>query len=150
MPVTENKVVILDFNRTLYDPDSGSLVTDACLVLRELSSRGHVLCLLSRREGGRDELVDSLGIRDYFSKVYFVDRKSVASFETVLDEHNACAAASFVVGDYVPDEIAFGNAVGMTTIWARWGKFSDVPPTLPHQRPDYVVGNLRGVLEIIS
>jgi len=145
-----NKIIVFDFNRTLHDPDSDSLVPNVRLVLDELKNKGHTLPLLSRREGGRDAPVDSLGTRDYFSKAYFVDQKSVDNFKVILSEYDARASSGFVVGDYVPDEIAFGNKIGTTTIWARRGKFSDLTPALPHEHPNYTVRNLRDILEIID
>ena len=60
------KIIIFDFNRTLYDPDQQCLVADARLVLQALRERGFSLCLISRAAPSRKELITELGLDQYF------------------------------------------------------------------------------------
>lgn len=123
--------IIFDFNRTIYDPESRSLVPYAAELLAELSGKGAVLHLVSMIEADRADILESLGIARYFTSTAFVSDKE--------DAMRSIAANSgeplYVVGDHLHGEIRIGNMIGAKTVWLRRGRFSSLEPLLPHDRP---------------
>jgi FMN phosphatase YigB (HAD superfamily) len=115
-------ILIFDFNRTIFNPDSGALFADALPTLQALRERGAKLGLVSRREGSRDSLISRLGIRAYFDCIELVDEKTVATFRQMVATLGSTAAAHvpervLVVGDRLVEEIGIGRALGYETAW---------------------------------
>lgn len=108
--------IIFDFNRTLYDPIQEQLYTDALKCLESLKDLS--LGLLTTQAANRNNtLFAELGILDYFTHIIVTRQKTqqhLADFAQILHTpHNQI----FVVGDRLDEEIAFGNELGMQTIW---------------------------------
>lgn len=142
------KIVIFDFNRTLYDPDAKGLVRGTRLVLRTLTKRGFILYLVSRGNS-RQALIKSLGIGSYFKEIIVSREKSKQDFEKITQQRNLDLASSFVIGDRARQEIKFGKYLGLKTIWIREGKFALEPPRRKDENPDFTVNELKSVLELI-
>jgi FMN phosphatase YigB (HAD superfamily) len=105
-------ILIFDFNRTIFNPDSGALFADALPTLQALRERGAKLGLVSRREGSRDSLISRLGIRAYFDCIELVDEKTVATFRQMVATLGSTAAA------HVPERVlGIGRALGYETAW---------------------------------
>ncbi len=119
-----SRALILDFNRTLFDPDTGALFPGVPELLEDIIKMRR-LYLYSKREGGRDTLVNDLGIGDFFQHVYFTDRKDAESIRAILEEHNIAAKDCYVIGDLMTSELQAGHDAGVETIWVRQGKFAD-------------------------
>lgn len=142
-------LVIFDFNRTLYDPDAQALIPHAKRVLWVLERRGHHLFLLSRKEPERQDAFRLLGLDQYFSGSAFVGAKTKELLNAIMRKNEFLPSETVVVGDYVKEEIACGNAVGAKTVWVRRGKFANVPPSAPREEPTYEVRDIRKILKII-
>lgn len=132
------RTVIFDFNRTLYEPDSGALFDGVPEMLEELKSEREMI-LYSKKEGGRDDLVEHLGISPYFKSVYFIEKKTTESVQDILQEHGLSTADALIVGDLITSELAAGHGAGIDTIWVRQGKFADVEGDF---QPTHTVQNL--------
>ncbi|HEY4476030.1 MAG TPA: HAD hydrolase-like protein [Candidatus Paceibacterota bacterium] len=143
------KIIIFDFNRTMYDPDSKCLMRDARFVLRTLFRRGFSLYLISRAGKLRKEFIKNLGISEYFSRVIIAKEKSKKDFEQIAAPTAINRGLSFVVGDRVRKEIRIGNSLGLQTIWLRSGKFADEKPRAKSEWPTYIVSSLRDILSIV-
>lgn len=143
------KIVIFDFNRTIYDPDNDRLILGARFVLRILLRRGFLLYLLSRAGKSRRELIKNLGIGQYFSRIVVAEEKSKKDFEKIITRKFVKRSLSFVVGDRVRKEISIGNSLGLQTIWLKTGKFANEKPRKKIERPTYVVRTLRDILSVI-
>ncbi|OGN29702.1 MAG: hypothetical protein A3A33_04390 [Candidatus Yanofskybacteria bacterium RIFCSPLOWO2_01_FULL_49_25] len=142
------RIIIFDFNRTLYDPDHRKLFSDVPEVLKIAKSRGYDLYLVSSAMPSRKELVHELGLHDDFAKVIITDSKR-DGFESIALEKDIDFRKSFVVGDRVVDEITLGNKLGMQTIWLCAGRFADEMPTEKVEKPIFVIKELKEVLRII-
>ncbi len=142
------RVIIFDFNRTIYDPDSDKLVAGAKFVLRTLLRRGFKLFLISRAQKSRRELINKLGLDEYFVRVVVTSDKNRGDFERFLSKKTDLSS-SFIVGDRVRGEIAIGNKLNLQTVWVRSGKFADELPRSDIENPTYTVKELRDVLGII-
>lgn len=142
-------LIIFDFNRTIYDPDTRALVPHARRVLWVLGRRGHRVFLLSRKEPGRQSAFRALGLDRYFFGSAFVDVKTKETLSRIMRKNKTPPNETVVVGDYVKEDIACGNAIGAKTIWVRRGKFARVLPSAPQEEPTHTVRDIREILKII-
>lgn len=138
--------IILDYNRTLYDPETQSLYPEAAVLLRNLSQK-HDLYLIGRNEPGRSNKLDELDIRRYFKEVRFVDQKTEELFGNIITDNEN---VTFVIGDRVYEEIAIGNKLGYRTIWVRQGKFSGETPRKEAENPLLTVHSLSEIEPILE
>lgn len=140
-----NTIIIFDFYRTLYDPDIEDLMPDSLMVLKSLWQSNFELILITRKEQGRPELIESLDIDKYFSQILQVNEKGRA-LQKVIKSH---PERSFVViGDRAHEEIVIGNKLGTKTIWLRAGKFaSELPESF---KPTHTVNSLIEILPLLS
>lgn len=141
------KIVIFDFKRTIFDPDTGKLTSGTKQVLLTLKNRGFDLFLVSHGLF-KKVLIDELGVGSYFEGVIISKEKSVEDFKKIVSENNVGIKNSFVVGDRVRGEIAFGNSLGFQTIWLKKGLFAKELPSNYQERPNFVVSEIKEVLEI--
>ena len=143
------KLVIFDFNRTIYDPVTKGLLPDVEVVLGTLINRGFDLYLVSRGNQRKD-LIDSLGISNYFKEIIVSNTKSKRDFETIIAQEAVDIKSSFVMGDRVRKEITSGNTLGLKTIWLRQGKFANELPRNSTEQPNHVVKRLKDTLDIVK
>lgn len=137
--------IILDFNRTVYDPELDALAEGAKDALEALKAAGHALHLVSKLEPGRDDALDALGIRQYFESVAFVPEKEEAMHRIA----ESAAGTVFVVGDHLHNEIRIGNRLGARTVWVKQGKFASLQPEGEHDEPWRTASSMREVPALI-
>ena len=137
------KAVIIDFNRTLYDPDKDKLIDGAKELIELLKSRNIILGLISTREFGRCEKIDT--ISSFFSFIRLVREKSTDDLEDFLENFNLYPRDVFVIGDRIKKEITLGNKLGMRTFWLCSGKFSEETPSFKEERPNKTFYSLRDI-----
>ncbi|MBI3120014.1 MAG: HAD hydrolase-like protein [Candidatus Kerfeldbacteria bacterium] len=144
-----NNIVILDFNRTIYDPGQQALIPGARFVLRTLLRRGFRLYLVSRAGTSRRNLIKSLGIEQYFSRIVVAKEKRKQDFMNIVRSRSIARDSSFIVGDRVQQEIRIGNELGLQTVWVKWGKFAKEVPQTQIEKPTYTVHTWKEVLNVI-
>lgn len=135
-------LAIIDFNRTIYDPDTEELVTGAAEFLAALAKREICMVLLSRDVGGRLDILDRLGVKGFFSETVFVADKTAAVMRDVMERYGATPKETFVVGDYLYQDIRAGNQAGAFTIQYKQGPLAGRGPQTPDDIPKAVVKNL--------
>lgn len=94
------------------------------------------------------------GLYDYFSCIASPDisgkrKPQHDSFLLALDRLKAAPQDAWVVGDSLRREIEPGNSLGMTTVYARYGDWLNIP--FPSIKPDYIIddfSDLPGLLGI--
>lgn len=138
-------IIIFDYYRTLFNPDTDSLYAGVIEVVKKLSQKND-LFLVSRNEPGRATRLKEFGIHKYFQKSIFVEEKTKEAFETLAKK----GIRTIVVGDRVKQEIALGNQLGLTTVWVRQGKFADELPSVEGERPNYMIQDIRELTDIIA
>ncbi|MBI5230489.1 MAG: HAD family hydrolase [Candidatus Magasanikbacteria bacterium] len=143
------KIIVFDFNRTLYDPDNDCLITDVKFVLRVLIRRGFLLYLISCTGKPRKKLIKNIGISKYFSRIIVTKEKNKKNFERLAATMAVDRSSSFVVGDRVRKEISIGNSIGVQTVWLKFGKFANEKPRKKIERPTFTVSTLREILSIV-
>lgn len=149
MRIDMKRIVIFDFNRTLFDPDKNSLVPKTIEVLEMLKERGFKLYLVSRAGVFRKRLIESLEIKDYFARVVTRKEKRFKDFKVIAGQKNLDVRESFVVGDQLKNEILFGNRLGFKTIWINIEKIN-VQSLSKEERPTIIVKSLEQVVLVIK
>lgn len=143
-----NKLIIFDFNRTIYDPDARALMPGAVELLRAARDKGYILVLLGKAAASREQLLEDLGIAQYFAETMLVDEKSDAILEGFAQRHNADKSISYVIGDRNQGELKYGARGGWQTIWLKAGKFASELPD-PDKQPTYTVTRLSEVAALL-
>ena len=136
--------IIIDYNRTLFDPETRDLYPGAFTLLEQLAVR-HDLYLVSKNEPGRSTRLEQLGISRFFKQTYFVEEKTPDLFVSILEN-----AQGFVIGDKLNSEIAAGNAANCVTIRVCQGKYALELAQNSGQQPTHTVLSLVEVPEIVK
>lgn len=137
--------IILDYNRTIFNPETDDLYPDVLDLLIKIS-KNHELFLISRNEPQRRERLKDFDIANYFKQILFVDNKSYEVFEEIAGESKNV----FVVGDSISDEIKIGNQLGLITIRIKQGKFAKDMPRENDERAKFEIANISELEKIIS
>jgi FMN phosphatase YigB (HAD superfamily) len=143
------QAVIIDFNRTLYDPDSAELEKEGIEILEYLKSKNYLLYLVARDNPKRRDLIKSLGIEKYFRKILIKQEKSEEDFLECLVDAKLPSKDFVVIGDRIKKEISIGNKLGMMTIWIRKGKFSQEKPGSVTEKPDQIIDKLVDIKDFL-
>jgi len=145
----KKKIVVFDFNRTLYDPERRVLIKGVLPVLKSLVYRGYALYVVSTAAPSRHKLMKDLGLGEYFEKMVVTNNKK-KSFDLLLKNKSIDLEKSFVVGDRVRKEIRYGNLAGLKTVWVRAGKFAKETPRFQTEKPNHKAKNIRAILKILK
>ncbi|RJQ35255.1 hypothetical protein C4568_01390 [Candidatus Parcubacteria bacterium] len=149
-PKENGLAVIFDFNRTIYDPDRNDFIDGAEDLLRFLHEKQVPMYLVSKAEESRPQVLEEMGLANYFQKTFFVERKEPALFFEILRDTNLQPKDVYVIGDHLHKEIRSGNQSGMRTIWLKSGKFADLEPATVSDTPWQTITHLREVLPLIG
>jgi ribonucleotide monophosphatase NagD (HAD superfamily) len=133
--------IIFDWKRTLYDPDSRSLIAGAKEVL-ELARQNNIpLVLIGKGGDDMQAEVDRLGVREFFTDVIFREGSKDANlFESKVSKEDP--RNTLFIGDRVRSELAIGTMLHVTTIWIRQGKFAGEEPENEAQKSAYTFSSL--------
>lgn len=142
-------LVIIDFNGTMYDLETGTLMPGAKELLDGLKEKGVTTVLVSKQVLGREGLPAQLGIADYFAEILFVDEKTGKLFCEIMERYRATAENTYVIGDYPPSEIRAGNEAGAFTIHFKRGRYSDLPTNDENEKAHVTVEHLQEALAYI-
>lgn len=133
-----NKCIILDFNRTVYDPETEGLVDGAVDFLNKYM--GHYkLALISKGDRQRRQLIEKLELKKFFDYIEIIPKKTQASFEKCLKDCQCAPQMAWLIGDRARVEIKIAKKMGMNTIWLRRGKFENEQPESEEYAPHFQV-----------
>jgi len=93
------KLVICDFNKTLYDPTAQQLFPCALEMLEYFQKSGIKLALLSTEMPDRARLLDKFGMATYFEQVHFVIHKTASSIQAIVDASGVAMQDVLIIGD---------------------------------------------------
>lgn len=143
-------LAIIDFNGTMYDPETGTLVPGAKELLEGLKQKGVVMALVSKQVLGREGLPKKLGIADYFAEILFVDQKTGQQFRKIMDTYRAKPQETFVIGDYPASEIRAGNEAGAFTLHFIGGRYPLLEMENDLEKPKVQIETLPEALRYIE
>lgn len=145
-----SKIIIFDFNRTIYDPEKQSLTPGIVDLLENLSQAEYGLHLVSMAADSRAELIKQLGIESFFTSITLCSQKTLKLFTEILDAASANPQHSYVVGDRVKKEIRLGNELGLRTIWFKNGRFAEEEPEHYFEQPTFTVSNINEIWSVVQ
>lgn len=143
------KAIIFDYNRTLFNPESGVLFFGVKEILEHYQEKKYTLFLVAKGDKERKEQIKSLGLNAYFKKIIVNPEKTKSDFEECM---KACEeeVEFYVVGDRIKREILFGNQCGMKTIWLKRGKFKNETPEKIEEEAHYIISSIQEIKKIIN
>ncbi len=144
----KDKLIIIDFNRTIYDPENSQMYAGAREMIKDLRSRGYITVIATRIEGGRSELIAKQGVSDIVDGIENIPTKNGRIFQGIADKYLGHYKKNdvWVIGDYITSEIRAGVEAGFHTIWVRQGKFRDV--CSDDIRPEHIIYSIEEVVNI--
>ena len=143
------KNVIFDWKRTLYDPESKTLINGTKELLEMFSDHNIPMFLIGKGESDMYREVDRLGVKKFFKEIKFVEgEKNPEYYKPHIDSLNP--SQTFVIGDRARSELATGKSLATTTVWVRQGKFADELPKNEQMVPDYQVDSLIELRKLIQ
>lgn len=123
----KKKLLIADFNRTLYDPENEMLFDGVAELLKKLRENTFVVVVATKVEGLRGEKIAKSGLEEMTDAILNLKEKTPENFrqiaEDYLDQYEKDSV--WVVGDVLGSEIAAGIENDFHTVWLRKGKFSE-------------------------
>lgn len=129
---------------------------DVIPTLMQLRVEGYKLALITTGVHRRQERkVELLNIRPHFDKIEINDSErgllTHQCFEHVLQELGVRGDEAVTVGDRIYSELRIANSFGMTTVQMLHGRFQEMMPESPEERPDfriYRISELPAVLQL--
>jgi len=151
------EAIFLDFGRTIYDPDSGSLFPGTIETLEKLSQQGLKLGLLTVAEtddlDSRVKELDDLGLSVFFQSIDIVSRSTKGKdFTNLLRDFGMEEKTDncLVVGDNLKREIIAGNTIGAFTVWIRQRLSGDWKPQNEIQTPKATIEAIEELIPLIE
>jgi len=142
-------LVIFDWKRTLYNPDSKKLIKGAKSLLKSLKAKNIPVILVGKGKEEMQDEVARLEIDAFFKKIIFVENdKNVDIYKPLMSIEKS--RQIFFVGDRVRSELEIGNRLGAKTIWIKRGKFAEELPQNKFQNPDFIITSLQECLELLK
>lgn len=102
--------------------------------------------LVSKKEPEREDILERLGIEHLFSSVFFVDDKEKAIKSIVA----TATQPVYVIGDYLFQDIRYGNRAGAKTVWFKRGRFADLEPEQKEDIPWRTISELKDFWSVIG
>jgi len=146
------KVIIFDWGRTLYDPETDGLFVGVAELVPELAKYySLVLVSLAKNDSPeeRRRKIEESGIAKHFKLVLVGGEDKDEMYEKVLKELAVTPENIVVVDDRMLRGIAWGNRRGARTVWLRKGKFSDELPTEETGHPTFTVSDITEVKNLL-
>ena len=83
-------------------------------------------------------MLDTLGIKQFFKRIEFTDKKDPELFlEMIGKDRNV-----LVVGDSIHREITVGNILGLITVRVLQGAFANQVPVSPLEKAEYEINDI--------
>lgn len=143
------KGIIFDFNRTLYDPDKHRVFRGVRGLLGSLYRR-FSLSLVTTEQVDRSFVLEGSKLAGFFKCVESVGEKTPEAFLRCCWEMQLEPTEVIAVGDRVKGEIVAANKAGITTVWLKRGKFSTELPSSKIEEPDFIIEDLKELVEILG
>lgn len=142
-----SKLIVCDWNRTLYDPEEGKLYSDALVFLDTLTARGSRVVIVSVREDNAPARQAKEAIRDLVADFLENTKKTPDLFYQLQEKYPA--EEYWAIGDKIDSEIAAAKQAGWRTIRVRRGKFADQVAQNEWETAEFEVSNFTEALLLL-
>lgn len=110
------KLIILDYNRTLFDPINNKLFDDVVVNLKKIHKSGHKIILISRLESTRLTSKELAAISKYFESIIFVKHKTPELFISLIGIFGEKPSNCVSLNDHIP-EVKLIDKLGINSYW---------------------------------
>lgn len=143
------RLIIFDWKRTLYDPNTQKLIDGTTQLLEYIKKKNIPMILIGKGGDDMQQEVNRLGVGKFFLKIIFAEgEKDPNIFAPHISEDHP--ANTLFIGDRILSELSIGNRLGATTVWVQQGKFKAELPENREQEPDYIVSSLPKCLSLLK
>lgn len=143
--LSEAKVLIFDWGRTLYDHENERLFPETKEVLEYLSKK-YTLAIVSLATNGniakRWKIIIENDLGKYFESILFDPEDKDRLYEITLTTLNVKPQEVIIVDDRTRRGIKWGNNHDTVTIWLKKGMYSIEEPNEETGEPTYIIENL--------
>jgi len=146
---TKKGLIILDFNRTLYDPDIADMVPGSKEFL-EKYSKDYILAIIGKGDEKRRKIIDDLGLINFLSYMTIVEEKTLEQFQCLIKQYPFPTSKIWSIGDRTKKEMKYSNLCNVNTIWLKSGKFAEELPSSKEETPNYTVTSFKEIEDIIQ
>ncbi len=123
-----NTLLTIDFNRTLFDPDTRTLIPGAIELLDSATRQGYTCTLLAKAAPSRADLITELGLAPYLAEIILTENKTLKQLRELEQRYDVRPEHCLMIGDRAQGEIELGYKAGWRTIWVRAGRFAIEAP----------------------
>jgi len=109
-----NKIIIFDFYKTLFSPETQELYIGVDELIQKLSG-DYSLILVSTGDKERLNVINQFKTFSVFQEIFICRKKSKKLFRSIQKKYCASSINIIVVGDRENEEIMIGNQLGYTT-----------------------------------
>jgi ribonucleotide monophosphatase NagD (HAD superfamily) len=139
--------IIFDWKRTLYNPETSTLIDGAVEVLNYFSRHNIPMFIIGKGQQEMHDETNRLDVAKYFQDILFVEgSKDPNDFMKYMNL--SYPERTIVIGDRIKSELKVGKKVGATTVWVKQGKFASEEPENDEEVPNYTVNNLLEIIDL--
>lgn len=130
------------------------LYPDTVTILDKLSKK-YKLGIIANQVAGTQKRIDNWGIGKYFDVVVASAEVGYAKpdfeiFNIALEQAGCEPNESVMIGDRLDNDIVPAKRLGMQTVWVRQGFARMQQVKSETEKPDYIIENIGGILDIFS
>ena len=136
--------LLIDWNRTLYNPEKKTLYQDTIPFLQTVQD----ICTVYIISAG--EIPDAYEQKKIilpYTKNFIIEKKTKKLFSEIVK--NAPKNTVIVVGDSITQEIRIANELGFTSFRILRGKYKNDTPTNKNEIPTYTTRSLKEMLHFL-
>lgn len=142
-----DKLIIWDFEWTLFDPRVTDLTPGALDVLRQGHDNGYANVLFGQNQADNtaiSELVDKLGISDLLMDIVVRKDKNIRDFYSIISKYQQISLKKmYLISSRAWVDIKMGNLLGLKTFWIRAGAYANETPRSFEEEPLVILKSLR-------
>lgn len=150
------KAIIFDWGRTLFDSEAKKEFPESEEILRYCKAKGYKLATASlvteyanASLEERKNQIEKSSLRKFFDIVLVTDTNKDELFQKIVSSFQVPASQIAVIDDRVIRGIRWGNQNDCTTIWLQKGRFSAEMPNEDTGQPNFVIRELKELLQIL-
>ena len=116
-------------------------------LLESLKAEGYHIHLVTQgHRPTQEEKIRILNIGRAFESIHHIDpsrgERKRDAFARIMERTGAPASHYISIGNRIDTDISEAKELGWKTCWVRYGEYRFLTPTLPKEKPDFIVSGL--------